>query len=206
MRFFVAFASLLLLAAAPVLAQTTGTGSQGGSGQWKSPNPPQPPPVQSIAFADDRLVLGMPQDEVLDRLSKNFELVRRQKDVFWVNQKTGGGGTIGMVYFAGGLLTQVSRDWEILEPEAGPALLTTKTILAAFRQMIPEDSRDCAVTGDIHNPAGGVAVNCGKMLVQLYVTSREGEPDRVVVYTSLGWYDGPDRFEPPPKPSSGIKH
>jgi hypothetical protein len=204
MRFLLVFALLFLLAAAPVHAQAPGTGGQGGIGPAHTTRPQQPPPAQSIAFAEDRLVLGMPQDEVLDRLSKNFELVRREKDVFWVNQNTG--GTIGMVYFAGGLLTQVSRDWEILEPEAGPALLTMKTAIAAFRQMIPGDPRDCKVDSNILNPAAGVAVSCGKMLVQLYVTSSDGEPDRVFVYTALGSHDGPDRFErDPPKPSSGIK-
>jgi|SRR5215471_11622333 len=204
MRFCLCFASLLFLVTASAFAQSPGSGGRVGIGPGAGAVP-KAAEVQSIAFGETRLVLGMPQNEVLDLLGKSFELVRRDKDSYWINASKAM-GTIGTITFGGGVLVEAIRDWEIVEPEAGPALVTMKTALAAFRQMIPGDPRDCKVESDVYNPTSGVAVSCGKMLVQLFFTSNEGEDDRVFVHTVLGSHTHGDKVErEPAKPSSELQ-
>lgn len=188
---------LLLSTPVTALAQTEmGPAPRPGTGRGQhigAPGVPPPPTAQSIAFGKHKIMLGMPQDEVLKLVGESYRVEPEKKDVWWVNENSG--GTIGRLYFRDQKLDQVYRDWEIMEPEAGPAFDTMRTALAAFAQMIPGDPRDCKVTS-YPAPAEMIAVvvECGKMLVQLHIDSSPGEPDRVFIYTNLGSHtDGPGK-------------
>jgi len=193
--------SFLLPMASAILAQT-GSGPAHHRGPTTPPAVPSPPLVQSIAFGKYKIMLGMPQDEVLKLVGESYRVEPEKKDVWWVNENSG--GTIGRLYFRDHKLDQVYRDWEVMEPEAGPAFDTMRTALAAFAQMIPGDPRDCKVTS-YPPPAEMIAVvvECGKMLVQLHIDSSPGEPDRVFVYTNLGSHgdDSGKRDHAPERPA-----
>ena len=171
--------SFLLFMSSLAPAQT------GGSGAGRHRGPSSPPPVQSIAFGDYRLTLGLPKDEVLGELRKTHEVERFPlgpgEDVWWVSKSGEPHG--GKVTFEGGVLVRVLKDWEVAEPGGGPPMTTMKIALEAMRQMIPEDLRNCEVSTGIPE---SVAITCGNMLVQLGISRSEGEPDRVWVYTVLG--------------------
>jgi hypothetical protein len=161
--------------------------AQGGSGAVRHRGPTLPPQPQSIAFGEHRLTLGMPKDEVMEKLGQSHEVKRwpddRQSDVWSVSKSGEPYG--GKITFEGGVLVRVTQDWEVAEPTAGPPMTMMKIALAAMHQMIPEDVRDCEVGLALDGP-GYLAISCGKMLVQVGISSSEGEPDRVWVYKVLG--------------------
>lgn len=200
--------SLTLICTWLLLATTALAQSAPGGGKAKAiapGTPPANPPGQGILFGEHRITLGMPQDEVLRLVSESYRVERQPNGVWWVYERTG--GTIGGLYFTNQLLDQVHRDWEVTEPQSGPAVVTMSTALAAFAQLVPGDPRDCEVAFDHYDTQKSVGITCGKMLVQLYITSNEGGPDRVFVYANLGSHGAGkpvrDNIKSPAAPSGG---
>lgn len=148
-----------------------------------SPAPPQAP--DSIYFDEHRITLGMPQEQVLKLVGESYRVEHQQDGLWWVHDKLAG-GTIGDLYFSKGVLIEATRDWEPVEPAAGPAVQTMDTAFAAMRQMVPGTLRSCKVYPDRLSTQTGFAVSCEPMLVQIFMTKNEGEPIRVFVHQVLG--------------------
>ena len=146
---------------------------------------PQPASGDSIEFDGHRITLGMPRDQVLKLVAESYEVVPQGDERWWVNDRKAG-GTIGTLTFRQGVLTLVTRDWEVVESGAGPAINILNTAFRAIGQMVPGAARSCTVSPDRLATQTGFSVSCGPMLVQIFMTTDPGEGTRAWVHTALG--------------------
>ena len=150
------------------------------------PNAAQAPLQDAISIGptgDVLLSLGQPKDSVLHALRERFQLDEMANGAYEISSGKGclWSDCYGAVSFKQGRLSSVTKDWQIVGPDRGVA------VVQAIRGAMASFGTACSVqTFDHQEPnveRSGVAIVCGRRQVQIVDSKAtfDAEPQEGVV-------------------------